>query len=103
MLSDAGAYGNHSPGVMYHGCHESVALYRCPNKRVDARAVYTNNVPSGAFRGYGLGQVMFGIECALDELARRLGHRPVRPARAATWSCPGDPVVAAHRPGPTTT
>ena len=43
---------------MYHGCHESLAVYRCPNKKVDAYAVYTNTVPSGAFRGYGLGQVI---------------------------------------------
>ena len=57
VLTDAGAYGNHSPGVMFHGCGESVAVYRCANKRVDAQAVYTNNMPSGAFRGYGLGQV----------------------------------------------
>jgi putative selenate reductase molybdopterin-binding subunit len=99
VLSDAGAYGNHSPGVMYHGCHESVGLYRCPNKRVDARAVYTNNVPSGAFRGYGLGQVMFGIESALDELARRLGMDPFA-LRARNVIRPGDPVVTAHVPGP---
>ncbi|WP_121255041.1 molybdopterin-dependent oxidoreductase [Nocardioides ferulae] len=73
VLSDTGAYGNHGPGVMFHGVHESVAVYRCANKRVDAEAVYTNNLPSGAFRGYGLGQVVFAIESALDELARDLG------------------------------
>src|SRR4051812_10898796 len=98
VLSDAGAYGNHSPGVMFHGCHESVGQYRCPNKRVDARAAYTNNVPSGAFRGYGLGQVGFGIESALDELARRLGIDPFE-LRARNVVRPGDPVVAAHEPG----
>ncbi|WP_067700736.1 molybdopterin-dependent oxidoreductase [Nocardia jejuensis] len=76
VLSDAGAYGNHSGGVLFHGTSESVALYRCANKRVDGRAVYTNNVPSGAFRGYGLGQVIFGVESALDELARRIGLDP---------------------------
>lgn len=76
VLLDAGAYGNHSPGVMFHGCTESVAVYRCPNKRVDAQAVYTNNLPSGAFRGYGLGQVIFAIESALDELASRLDVDP---------------------------
>ena len=69
VLMDAGAYGNHSPGVMFHGCGESVSVYRCANKRVDAQAVYTNNIPSGAFRGYGLGQVIFAVESALDELA----------------------------------
>jgi putative selenate reductase molybdopterin-binding subunit len=99
VLSDAGAYGNHSPGVLHHGCHESVALYRCPNKRVDARAAYTNNVPSGAFRGYGLGQVVFGIESALDELARELGIDPFE-LRERNVVRPGDPVVAAHAPEP---
>ncbi|KQT90729.1 aldehyde oxidase [Marmoricola sp. Leaf446] len=76
VLTDTGAYGNHAPGVMFHGCHESIALYRCANKRLDAEAVYTNHVPSGAFRGYGLGQVVFAIESALDELAREVGISP---------------------------
>jgi putative selenate reductase molybdopterin-binding subunit len=98
VLADAGAYGNHSPGVMFHGCHESVAVYRCPNKRVDARSVYTNNLPSGAFRGYGLGQVMFGIECALDELARQLTLNPFE-LRRRNVVVPGDLLLAsaAHR------
>ena len=82
VLSDTGAYGNHAAGVLFHGCHESVALYRCANKRVDAEAVYTNHVPSGAFRGYGLGQVIFAIESALDELARELGLSAGRAAPA---------------------
>ena len=82
VLIDAGAYGNHSLGVMFHGCGESVAVYRCANKRVDAQAVYTNNLPSGAFRGYGLGQMIFAVESALDELASTARHRPVRPAAA---------------------
>ncbi|MEH3155627.1 MAG: molybdopterin-dependent oxidoreductase [Gordonia paraffinivorans] len=76
VLSDAGAYGNHSPGVMFHGCSESVSLYRSPNKRVDAHCVYTNNLPSGAFRGYGLGQVIFAVESAMDDLARQIGMDP---------------------------
>ncbi|MCW0215019.1 MAG: molybdopterin-dependent oxidoreductase [Pseudonocardia sp.] len=99
VLSDAGAYGNHSPGVMFHGCHESIGLYRCANKKVDARAVYTNNVPSGAFRGYGLGQVIFGIESALDELARELGLDPFT-LRRRNVVVPGDPVVSGHEPLP---
>ncbi|MBB3041708.1 molybdopterin-dependent oxidoreductase [Nocardioides soli] len=99
VLSDTGAYGNHAPGVMFHGCHESVALYRCANKRVDAEAVYTNNVPSGAFRGYGLGQVIFGIECALDELARELGMSPVE-LRRRNVVAPGDEFVVNGPPDP---
>ena len=45
-------------------------------KRIDAEVVYTNNLPSGAFRGYGLGQVILGIESAMDMLAERLGIDP---------------------------
>ena len=76
VVSDTGAYGNHGPGVLFHSCQEAVTAYRCPNKLVDARAVYTNTVPAGAFRGYGLSQTVFAVESALDELARRLGLSP---------------------------
>ncbi|MGX6606429.1 molybdopterin-dependent oxidoreductase [Micromonosporaceae bacterium Da 78-11] len=77
VVADTGAYGNHGPAVMYHSCHESLAVYRCANKKTDAYAVYTNTVPAGAFRGYGLGQVTFAVESVLDELARRLGIDPI--------------------------
>ncbi|WP_432563617.1 molybdopterin-dependent oxidoreductase [Kineococcus sp. SYSU DK003] len=97
VLSNAGAYGNHSPGVMFHSCHESLATYRCENKRVDARAVYTNTVPSGAFRGYGLGQVVFAIESAMDELAAELGLDPYE-VRRRNVVVPGDPFVATSYP-----
>ncbi|SNT45745.1 molybdopterin-dependent oxidoreductase [Rhodococcoides kyotonense] len=98
VVTDAGAYGNHSPGVMFHGCGESVAVYRCANKRVDAKSVYTNNIPSGAFRGYGLGQVIFAIESALDDLARELHIDPFE-FRRRNVVVPGDPLVAAHVEG----
>ncbi|MET9025193.1 molybdopterin cofactor-binding domain-containing protein [Nocardia sp. NPDC004168] len=94
VLADTGAYGNHSGGVMYHGVGESVELYRCANKRVDAQAVYTNNVPSGAFRGYGLGQVIFAVESALDELAHALGMEPFE-LRRTNAVVPGDRFVGA--------
>ncbi|WP_285723931.1 molybdopterin-dependent oxidoreductase [Psychromicrobium xiongbiense] len=92
LLSDTGAYGNHSRGVMFHSVGESLAVYRCPNKRVDAEVVYTNNPPSGAFRGYGLGQVVFAIESALDELARKLGIDPFEMRRRNVVR-PGDPLT----------
>ncbi|HEY2206345.1 MAG TPA: molybdopterin cofactor-binding domain-containing protein [Pseudonocardia sp.] len=76
-VSNTGAYGNHGPGVLFHSLGESLAVYRCPNKRAEGYAVYTHTVPAGAFRGYGLGQVVFAIESALDELARRLGLDPL--------------------------
>lgn len=76
VLSDTGAYGNHSRGVLFHSLAESTTIYRVPLKRVDAEVVYTNNAPSGAFRGYGLGQVVLGVESAMDMLAERLGVDP---------------------------
>jgi CO/xanthine dehydrogenase Mo-binding subunit/aerobic-type carbon monoxide dehydrogenase small subunit (CoxS/CutS family) len=76
VLSDTGAYGNHAIGVLFHSCAESTTLYRVPVKWIDAEAVYTNNPPSGAFRGYGLGQVVFAVESALDALAVELGVDP---------------------------
>ena len=77
--------------MLFHGSGESVALYRCPNKKIDGYAVYTNTMPSGAFRGYGLSQTNFAIESAMDEVARKLGIDPfafrrlnvVRPRRCA--------------------
>ncbi|KJC63787.1 molybdopterin-dependent oxidoreductase [Agreia bicolorata] len=98
LLSDTGAYGNHGPGTMYHSCSESVSLYNVPNKRVDARCVYTNNVPSGAFRGYGLGQVIFAIESALDELARSVGVDPFELRRLNSVT-PSDPLIVTHVEG----
>lgn len=76
VLSDTGAYGNHAIGVLFHSCAESTTLYRVPTKWIDAEAVYTNNPPSGAFRGYGLGQVVFAIESAMDALAQELDLDP---------------------------
>lgn len=98
VLSDTGAYGNHAPGVLFHGVHESVALYRCPAKRVDAEAVYTHRVPSGAFRGYGLGQVGFAVESAMDELARAAGLTAAE-VRRRNVVRPGDDFVVNGPPG----
>jgi CO/xanthine dehydrogenase Mo-binding subunit len=93
VVAETGAYGNHGPSVMYHGVHESLAVYRCPNKRTDAWSVYTNTVPAGAFRGYGLGQVTFAVESVLDELARTLGLDPVV-LRERNIVRPGEPLTA---------
>jgi CO/xanthine dehydrogenase Mo-binding subunit/aerobic-type carbon monoxide dehydrogenase small subunit (CoxS/CutS family) len=92
QVMDTGAYGNHGIGVMFHSIHESVSVYRCANKKVDAQSVYTNNLPSGAFRGYGLGQVIFAIESAMDELARTLGMDPFE-LRRRNVIVPGDQMI----------
>ncbi len=92
-VANTGAYGNHAGGVLFHSCGESVSLYRCPNKKVDAWSVYTNTVPAGAFRGYGLSQSAFAVESALDELARQLGLDPAE-FRRRNVVRPGDPLLS---------
>ncbi|MFW0784313.1 molybdopterin cofactor-binding domain-containing protein [Gordonia sp. CPCC 206044] len=95
VLVDTGAYGNHSVGVMFHSCAESISVYNCPVKHVDAEVVYTNNPPSGAFRGYGLGQVIFAVESAMDELALELGIDPFE-MRRINAVADGDPLLITH-------
>lgn len=92
-VSNTGAYGNHGGEVLGHSLNESIALYRCPNKKADGYAVYTNTVPSGAFRGYGITQSGFGIECAMDELARKLKMDPVE-LRRKNMIRPGDTILS---------
>jgi putative selenate reductase molybdopterin-binding subunit len=92
-VSNTGAYGNHSGGVLFHSCGESISLYRCPAKGVDAVAVYTNTVPAGAYRGYGQSQSGFAVDSTLDELARRLDIDPLE-FRAVNVVRPGDPLVS---------
>jgi putative selenate reductase molybdopterin-binding subunit len=75
-VANTGAYGNHASGVLFHSSEEAVTAYRCRSKKVDAISVYTNTVPAGAFRGYGMSQSGFAVESAMDELARRLGIGP---------------------------
>lgn len=93
VLSNTGAYGNHGGEVLYHACGESVAVYRCLNKKIDAYAVYTNTVPAGGIRGYGLSQTIFAIESAVDELARKLGIDPIE-FRRRNVVRPGDAMLS---------
>jgi CO/xanthine dehydrogenase Mo-binding subunit/aerobic-type carbon monoxide dehydrogenase small subunit (CoxS/CutS family) len=93
VLSDTGAYGNHGRSVLFHACGESISVYNCPNKKVDAAVVYTNTVPAGAFRGYGLPQTTFAVEAAMDELARSLGISPYDFRRRNVVKA-GDPMLS---------
>ncbi len=95
VVSDTGAYGNHGPAVLEHACNEVLAMYRCPNKAADAVVAYTNTVPAGAFRGYGLSQTLLAMEQAVDALARRLGLCPFAMRRCNAVR-PGDALVGAR-------
>ncbi|MDT0611028.1 molybdopterin-dependent oxidoreductase [Streptomyces lancefieldiae] len=95
VVTDTGAYGNQGPSVLDVACTEAVALYRCANLSIEGYCVRTHNVPAGAFRGYGVGQLTFAVESALDDLARRLRLDPLTLRRRA-YLRPGD---KAHFPG----
>ncbi|WP_315705146.1 MULTISPECIES: molybdopterin-dependent oxidoreductase [unclassified Bradyrhizobium] len=92
VLSNTGAYGNHAGPVLFHACGESLGVYNCPNKKVDAVVAYTNTVPSGAFRGYGLPQSLFAVEAAIDELAHQLKIDPFEMRRRNVVKS-GDPML----------
>jgi CO/xanthine dehydrogenase Mo-binding subunit/aerobic-type carbon monoxide dehydrogenase small subunit (CoxS/CutS family) len=105
-VSNTGAYGNHAGEVLASSLGSAMATYRCPNKKGTGYAVYTNTVPSGAFRGYGACQPAFAIECALDELARKLGIDPFTMRRRnmiqahdpvhSIWPFPHDGVIGSY-------
>ena len=94
VVSNTGAYGNHGAAVLYHACGEPIGVYRCPNKQIEGFAVYTNNVPAGAFRGYGSPQAGFAVESAVDELARGIGMDPLEFRRLNAIRA-GEPMMSA--------
>jgi CO/xanthine dehydrogenase Mo-binding subunit len=71
----------------------AVMQYRCPNKKFDGFAVYTNTVPGGALRGYGMTQPTFAVESAMHELALALDMDPLD-LRRRNVVRPGDALVA---------
>ncbi|MGC1888885.1 MAG: molybdopterin cofactor-binding domain-containing protein [Stellaceae bacterium] len=76
VVSNTGAYGGHAGETLAAALAGPLAAYRCPNKKADGYAVYTNMVPGGGFRGYGSSQTTFAIECAIDDLGKALGLDP---------------------------
>ncbi|MHA2392236.1 MAG: xanthine dehydrogenase family protein molybdopterin-binding subunit [Promethearchaeota archaeon] len=54
-----------------------VSLYKLPYKEYEGKAVYTNKVPSCAFRGYGNPQISWVVETMMDELAEKIGIDPL--------------------------
>ncbi|HIY08642.1 MAG TPA: molybdopterin-dependent oxidoreductase, partial [Firmicutes bacterium] len=76
-LSNAGAYGDHGPTTIGLTGHKSLSLYgRWKAARFSSEVVYTNTMGGGAYRGYGATQGIFAVECAVSELAARLGMDP---------------------------
>ncbi len=76
MVSDGGAYGLSTEGVMRKAAILSCGPYEIGNLKVEIYGVYTNNTPSGAFRTFGAMQAQFATESMLDIAAEKLGLDP---------------------------
>jgi CO/xanthine dehydrogenase Mo-binding subunit len=77
LISDGGAYAYTSTKVLGNATLMCTGPYNIPHVKVDAYAVYTNNIPCGAFRGFGGPQAAFSAECQINKLAEKLGIDPV--------------------------
>jgi CO/xanthine dehydrogenase Mo-binding subunit len=77
VMADGGAYVYTSPKVLGNATLMCTGPYEIPNVKVDSYAVYTNNLPNGAFRGFGGPQGAFAAETQMNRLAEKLGMDPV--------------------------
>jgi xanthine dehydrogenase molybdenum-binding subunit len=72
LYGDGGAYASLSEKVLTRASTHAAGPYDVPNVKVDCFAMYTNNAPSGAFRGFGVTQSCFAVESNMDRLAEQL-------------------------------
>ncbi|NLF52307.1 MAG: molybdopterin-dependent oxidoreductase, partial [Leptolinea sp.] len=77
LNTDGGAYIGKSSKVMGNATLMCTGPYEIPNVKVDSNAILTNNVPNGAFRGFGGPQGAYEAECQMNKLADALGMDPV--------------------------
>lgn len=76
VVSDTGAYASLGGPVLQRACTHAAGPYNFQVIDIDGKAVYTNNPPAGAFRGFGVTQTCFGSERNLDLLAEKVGISP---------------------------
>ncbi|MDP6418471.1 MAG: xanthine dehydrogenase family protein molybdopterin-binding subunit [Candidatus Krumholzibacteria bacterium] len=93
--AESGAYATLSPPVIYRAAMQGAGPYRIPHVHVESRAWYTNQVPNGAFRGFGSPQVCFAHERMMDLMAEKLGMSPVE-LRRRNLLRKGDETATAH-------
>jgi xanthine dehydrogenase D subunit len=77
IVLDGGAYASSSPAVVGNAASLALGPYEVPNAEVEALALYTNNPPCGAMRGFGAVQACFAYEAQMDKLAAALSLDPV--------------------------
>lgn len=77
LLADGGAYLSWSPRVLPTSVIFSTGPYYIPNMDINATNVFTNNLVSGAMRGFGASQILFAVESLLDMLSRKANIDPI--------------------------
>ncbi|WP_424862338.1 xanthine dehydrogenase family protein molybdopterin-binding subunit [Streptomyces sp. MMS24-I29] len=77
IVLDGGAYASSSPAVVGNAASLGVGPYVVDDVDIEAVALYTNNPPCGAMRGFGAVQACFAYEAQMDKLAAELGMDPV--------------------------
>jgi CO/xanthine dehydrogenase Mo-binding subunit/aerobic-type carbon monoxide dehydrogenase small subunit (CoxS/CutS family) len=77
LYGDTGAYTSLGERVMERATTHSTGPYDIPNVNSDCYAMFTNNPPAGAFRGFGVTQSIFAIESMMDMVAYKLGMDPI--------------------------
>ena len=73
FVGDTGAYASVGMKVLERSAGHATGAYQVPAADVEAYAVYTNNIPCGAMRGFGVNQAAFGLESCIDELCQMGG------------------------------
>ncbi len=73
IIGDSGAYASVGGKVLERAAGHACGAYHVPHVDVDSQAVYTNNPPCGAMRGFGANQVHFAMEACMDLLAKKAG------------------------------
>ncbi|HER25162.1 MAG TPA: xanthine dehydrogenase [Candidatus Atribacteria bacterium] len=76
-LADSGAYACQTPFVTWRSVVQATGPYELPNVKTDTYGYYTNNIYTGAMRGYGSPQIVFAQESLMDELAEALQMNPM--------------------------
>lgn len=89
IISDTGAYASLGGPVLQRACTHAAGPYNYQNIDITGKAYYTNNPPSGAFRGFGVTQSCFATECNLNKLAEIVGISPFEIRRRNALK-PGD-------------
>ncbi len=101
IVADTGAYASMGAGVLRRACTHSCGPYRMPAVEMEGFAVYTNNPPAGAYRGFGVTQSAFALESVVDLMAEKLGMDAFE-LRMKNALRPGDYMGPGQQAGPDT-